>query len=236
MWCYLPIPFTGNIKHNEQFLFNLNKCIGNINKNHKCIITGDLNYDLADHKNTNVTKITGLMFDNLYFPVINKPTRICKSSATVLNHIRTNLHSLPIKSGIILRPLSDHMPAYMSINFKLPPKKQTNLIRSFTKDNICKFNQNLASFETNDIINEPDPNKAFDLLTVNYGNAFNQHFPLKSTKKFKVSHSWFDHELYELMRNKDKLYKKFICQKSSFAKAQYNRARNTYFHTLKKKK
>jgi len=46
----------------------------------------------------------------------------------------------------------------------------------------------------------------------------------------------FDQELAELMRQKDKLYKKYIIKQSSYHKALYNKARNTYYHLLKKKK
>jgi len=69
------------------------------------------------------------MFDNFYVPVINTPTRFSETNATVLDHIWTNMHSLTIKYGSILSPLSDHLPTYMSINFNLiRPKKQTKFV------------------------------------------------------------------------------------------------------------
>ena len=57
------------------------------------------------------------MHENYYFPVINKPTRFSDSSATVIDHIWTNLHSHQIKLGAILDPLSDHLPVYICIDF-----------------------------------------------------------------------------------------------------------------------
>ena len=53
----------------------------------KCIITGDLNYDLLNLENTQVRNFVELMHKNYYFPVINKPTRFSDNSATVIDHI-----------------------------------------------------------------------------------------------------------------------------------------------------
>ena len=83
----------------------------------KCIITGDSNYDLLNLENTHVSKFVELMHESYYFPVINKPTHYNDSSATVIDHIWTNLHSHHIKSGAILDPLSDHLPVYICIDF-----------------------------------------------------------------------------------------------------------------------
>ena len=97
---------------NKIFLDNLEEYFQNSTESlNKCIITGDLNYDLQNLENTHVSNFVELMHENYYFPVINKPTRF--SNATVIDHIWTNLHSHQIKSGAILDPLSDHLPVYI---------------------------------------------------------------------------------------------------------------------------
>ena len=103
---------------NKIFLDNLEEFFQNSKESlNKCIITGDLNYDLLNLENTHVSNFVELMHENYYFPVINKPTRFSDSSATVRDHIWTNLHSHQIKSGAILDPLSDHLPVFICIHF-----------------------------------------------------------------------------------------------------------------------
>ena len=102
---------------NKIFLDNLEECFQNSRESlNKCIITGDFNYDLLNLENTHVSNFVELMHENYYFPVINKPTRFSDSSATVIDHIWTNLHSHQIKSGAILDPLSDHLPVVILCN------------------------------------------------------------------------------------------------------------------------
>ena len=133
--------FCGNIyrspfndsRLNENFLNNLYNCIHNSNESlNKCFITGDFNYDLSIQDNEHVCNFIKMMLEGHYFPVINKPTRITDSSATVLDHIWTNLHHQHIKSGVILNPLSDHLPVYMCFNLNKQNLYRPQQKRSFT--------------------------------------------------------------------------------------------------------
>ena len=49
------------------------------------------------------------------FPIINVPTRISNSTATVLDHFWTNIIDLPVKSAVIVNPVSDHLPVYINL-------------------------------------------------------------------------------------------------------------------------
>ena len=88
---------------NEIFVSTVKNCLNLVKFNQKCIITGDLNYDLANCENEHVNNFTEIMFEN-----INKPTRIINSSASVLDHMWTNIYDESIKSGIFTSPISDY--------------------------------------------------------------------------------------------------------------------------------
>jgi len=81
------------------------------------LIAGDFNYNLAQSDNLNVSNFVELMFDNFYKPVISKPTRISRSSTSIIDHIWTNMHEYPLKSGSILSLLSDNLSVFMCVNF-----------------------------------------------------------------------------------------------------------------------
>ena len=141
--------FCGNIYRspsndshlNENFLNNLYNCIHNSNESlNKCFITGDFNYNLSNQNNEHVCNFIETMLEGHYFPVINEPTHITDTGATVVDHIWTNSHHLQIKSGVILNPLSDHLPVYMCINLNKQNFYRSQQKRSFTPQNITKFN------------------------------------------------------------------------------------------------
>ena len=67
-------------------------------KNHKkyCHLMGDFNINLLnipDH--TSTANFIDQMYSNAFIPLINKPTRITKKSATLIDNIFTNSISTP---------------------------------------------------------------------------------------------------------------------------------------------
>ena len=220
------------------FLDNLLECLDICNKTSKrCFITGDFNYDLGDQNNIHVSNFVELMLECHYFPVINKPSRITDSSATVIDHIWTNLHSHQIKSGAILSPLSDHLPVYMSINLQKHFPFTLQQKRFFTSQNITKFNQELKEIDILPILCEKDTNSAFKLLMTDYKAVFENSFPLLPINaKTKCSQPWFDKDLQLLSVEKNKAFKKFLLKKSFFNRVKFNKTRNLYNRALLKKK
>ena len=161
---------SNNNHLNENFLNNLYNCIHNSYESLiKCFITLDFNEQLCN--------FIEMMLEDRYFPVINKPTRITDTSATVLDHIWTNLHHQHIKSRVILNPLSDHLSVYMCLNLNKQNLYRPLQKRSFTPQNITKFNKMLENIDINAILNETNTNLAFKLLMDSYKCTFNYCFP-----------------------------------------------------------
>ena len=121
------------------------------------------------------------MFDNFYFPIFNKPTHFSKKSATILDQICTNIHSLPIKLGSILSPLSDHLPISMSVNFIQLKSEKLKQFRSYNLDNIEKLNEELDNFGTAKVLNKSNSDLAYVLFKENDNQIFNKNFPLITT-------------------------------------------------------
>ena len=78
-----------------------------------------------------------------------------------------------------------------------------------------------------------------DSFTTFFGiinNAFNHHFPLV-TSKFKPNNfKWYDNDLKSLNWIKNKLFKKYIANKSPDPLFTYHQNRNKYFHLVSEKK
>ena len=75
----------------------------------------DFNLNVLDYnKNEKVTKFLNLTFEYGLVPVINKPFRVTKNTATTIDHIIT--HSLlhrTINTGIIKLDISDHFLIFL---------------------------------------------------------------------------------------------------------------------------
>ena len=90
----------------------------------------DHNLDLlkqSTHRKTQ--EFVECLLDRLLLPVIMKPTRISKSSATLLDNIiiSEKLQS-SYSCNIILSDLSDHLPCYVEINdFNAGRKEATRI-------------------------------------------------------------------------------------------------------------
>ena len=74
-------------------------------------LVGDLN------ENQKVSAFYNSLFEYGAIALINKPTRVAKKSATIIdNVITTNIFNESLKKGIIKFDLSDHLPIFLSIS------------------------------------------------------------------------------------------------------------------------
>ena len=55
-------------------------------------------------------------------------------------------------------------------------------------------------------------------------------------KNIEFKCAWYDRELLQLARKKDRLYKHFLKTKTHYAKKKYQKIRNFYFHLINNKK
>ena len=103
------------------------------------------------------------LLENSLLPLITLPTRIAHNSATLLNHIRTNICDDNLDSGIIISDISDHFPIFYIRHFKdrTPKDTQELKIRKYDDASVLKFKQLLENSDWNSILNNNDPESAF---------------------------------------------------------------------------
>ena len=58
-----------------------------------------------------------------------------------------------------------------------------------------------------------DPDSSYKKFEDLYMVEFEKSFPLTTVSLSKSKNNWFDHELQNLLRNKEKLFKKYINKK-----------------------
>ena len=93
----------------QVFLTNLNGCSSKFLPKSKRIAGGDFNYNLFNQDDRHMSAFVDAMYDNAVCSMINKPTQINDTAATVLDQIWTNIQPLQAEAFILLDPLADHL-------------------------------------------------------------------------------------------------------------------------------
>ena len=90
------------------------------------------------------------MFSKGVIPLVNRPTRVTKNTATCIDHIYTNsYHDQNILSGIIKNDLSDFpvFLIYENINATTFPDKVNKQIKIINKSTLNKFKRELSQHD-----------------------------------------------------------------------------------------
>ena len=219
---------------NEFFNF-LQTVLNKIKKKKYVYIMGDLNFNLLDQNDSSTEALTDIMFNNKFYPLINCPTRISNTSASILDHIWTNITCTNIKSGILGHNVSDHFPVLQVSELGKVKTNNSASSLSINPNNLNKFRSFLETADFSNVVICSDPDHAYYNFQNTLMKNFHKHF-FKQSNPHKRNHSWFDKELRNLLHKKDRLYKVLLQKNSPQAKQKYLTVRNKYFHLINKKK
>ena len=129
----------------------------NIFTDDQTIISGDFNINLLEHEThppTNHFMSTMQSLD--FFPHISRPTGFPDDNSTaspsLLDQIWTNF-TVPSSSGILLFPLSDHLPVFLNLPIldKLNEKHKISF-RLRNAENRTKFQKQLSEIDWNSLL------------------------------------------------------------------------------------
>ena len=146
----------------DDFETQLKTILYKIDKEKKtCILMGDFNIDLLKYEqNNNANKFIHQMYSSHFYPVINKPTRITTTAATIIDNIFINNVNVNSINGILINDLSDHLPVFQLIPLKTTETKIDKLYkkRLITKRNIEKLRDEMrnTNWENLQSINDAD--------------------------------------------------------------------------------
>ena len=105
-------PSNGDIESCENYFKNL--FAKNDIVNEHIVLAEDFNLNVLDFENNKkVQNVLNLMFPYVMIPTINKPTRVTTDTATVIDHIITNvIRETDFKTGILKSCILDHLLSY----------------------------------------------------------------------------------------------------------------------------
>ena len=165
-------------------------------------ILGDLNIDLLGSDSVS-NEFINMLSSYSAVPLIDRPTRVAASSATLLDLIVTSDACSKINPGIIRTDISDHFPVFCAVTDKLTSKNQ-RANETFYRDmkQFCTdgYSEDLFSLLTNFASTLPEIKaNNFDSIFVSFSkiiaDAINKHAPLnKVSRKQKTQFKTLDYQ------------------------------------------
>ena len=228
-------PPSESIDDFNQILQNL---LGIINKENKdCILLGDFNIDLMKLNMCNsVNEFLEMFLSFSYVPLIENPTRVTETTATLIDNIFVNSSS-HIFSGSLISDISDHLPVFSFFNFPFDSEKSPIYIRK----------REINDKTINVFINKIQDTKFFIDTTkpnININQTYNDFvgkvtlvyescFPFKDRIIKHNKKPWYNNSLKKMRRKKCALYKKFLNNPTLYRKEVYKKYKNKYMNAVK---
>ena len=207
-------------------------------ENKLCFLMGDYNINLLNHdKHGPTSDFVELMHTYSFLSLINRPTRITETSATLIDNIFVNCCDLDRSfQCILVTDISDHLPiVFIDENNVTNCSEWYIWRRNMSQRNRQAFSNAIASFDWSEIYHETDMQKAYSLFHSNFLRLYNINFPKQKLKlKYNTRKLWLTQGLKDAIKKKNKLYKKYIKMPSCYNESVYKSYRNKLNTILKK--
>jgi hypothetical protein len=224
----------------EKFLELFTTKLNTITEENKYVIhMGDFNLDLLKHDTHAATNtFLDLNLTHSLLPVINKPTRVTRSSATIIDNIFSNIHSQD-ESISCLFPIdiSDHFPiCYFSTKSKNSYSSEEPIFkkRDMSRKNTDKFNHLIRNHDWTSVTELLDTQDAYSSFHNTFTTYFNTSFPFKpKLSTYKSRLPWLSVGIKTAIKRKNALYNKQLSRPTITNIKKYKTYRNHLNHLIK---
>ena len=196
-----------------------------------CYLLGDWNMNLLAYDSHNyTTSCIDLFYSFGYSPLINRPTRVTSSSATIIDNIFTNNHDATVDAfqGILVTDISDHFPIFhLGTSNKKAVMDKYIIKRVFDEKNKNTFLTNIGEVNWENLISSGHAQIAFTEFHKKFTEIFDKSFPKKKIKVFHNKRKMkLSDQLKEAIEMKNKLFYQSLKFKSSYNQQMYTIHRN----------
>ena len=197
-----------------------NDRIGNImniitRENKLCYFLGDWNIDHLKQESYSLTsEFLDILYSYSMFPLITKPTRVTKDTATLIDHISTNNFESDAKhvQGVLCSSISDHYAVFHitgSGSKSYLCDSEPSLGRNMCYANIVKFREAMSTIDWREILSMSDAQVVYSSFYGILSEKYNNCFPIrKVSKRYFYNKPWLTAALKLSIKTKNKLYVK----------------------------
>ena len=202
--------------------------------NKAAFLLGDFNLNALDYDTNEVVKnLFNLVFQNEFLPLIRKPTRITRTSATAIDHILTYK---VLSYGIIKTGISDHFPVFTGFktNETCSLEKTKSVKRGISSENIDTFKFLLENIKWDNILPAKSPDKAYETFYFIFSDFYGTAFPKRKfeIKNHDLQSPGITRGLQKSSKRMQRPYEKFL-KKEQLKMKLYVRSISIYLKKLK---
>ena len=230
----------------KDFIRNYKRLLKKFNRNQlgQLIMGSDHNMDFLKHeKHIHTRDFIETNLDHYLLPTITKPTRITRTSSTLIDNIFIGKnYQGNYTSNIGISDISDHLPLVLNIKNLNPYKKIAKHITTRKLDikKMKQINDKMAIEDWEKLLENKDTNESFTLFHETLQKHIHDIAPLKTFKipaKRILRDEWMTPGLLKCTQKQKRLYKTTL-NKDSNEKAHitYRTYRNTLTRILRKTK
>lgn len=171
---------------------------------------GDFNIDILQCDNLLTQQLILTMEPFNLEQIITEPTRVAKTSFSLIDLIFTNYDRI-VGKGVIYSDFSDHFLVYCEAQFSLVNKKKDTIIYRNLKDiNLIYFQRDLESIPFDNIYEIIGIEEKISFLDNALINIFNIHAPLKNlTIRKKPFQPWITENIKRMQKLRDAAFREF---------------------------
>ena len=222
----------------EDFTKYLYSTLDKISKEKKlCLFMDDFNINLLNFEDCQTTEEfinTIVSYD--FLPHILQPTRITDHTATLIDNIFFNSKEFFSISGNLVCDRTDHLPNFLFLNTL---SWTSNIGARYTRDYSTLVQEDLLldvqAIEWENMFKEKDVNQIFDSFYSVINTTIDKHAPLKRLSKKEAkfqSKPWISQGIRKSIKTKNKLFNRYIRNKSQANHSRYKIYRNKLKHIL----
>ena len=197
-------------------------------ENHELLIMGDLNCDISKFPlDFNARKLQ--LLSSLYQlnQLIDEPTRVTSTSATLIDLIFTNKKQNIMQTGVVHIGISDHSLIYVVRKFCLPKSREsTKYVRNFKNFDAEDFRRDISQIPWESVSSHDNPNVCWKIWQSHYLKVLDRHAPLRHIRIRANSLPWITQKIKEQMRSRDFHKKRAVKHNSEIHWSKYREIRN----------
>ena len=208
-----------------------------LDENKDCYISGDFNLDLLKHEtNSTINDFLNAFYNSNLRPLIDRPTRITPTSATLIDNIFSNVLTNSINAGIFVTGLTDHYPVFqITKHTPFNHRHDNNLNRNsrlFNQQRIDDFYNHLNIIDWNSVLSSNSCEFAYYTFISKFLNLYDTYFPYRSLRSDSFNRQriprkpWITSAIMKSISRKEKLHNKFVNRPNETNKNNYHNYRN----------
>lgn len=195
------------------FTEHLSSLLEVVNKNRSVFLCGDFNIDLLkSSSNANTEDFVNLLFSYGLYPLIDKPTRVTVGSATLIDNIFTNMLCSSTNGIIVTDCISDHFPIVAFVNCIRKADTPQPIVYKYSRNmsQVAVFKNALCNHDWGIVLASHDVDQAYNSFVSSFKLLYDKHCPVERKTVSNSVKPWLTKSIKKACRKKQKLYYKFI--------------------------